>query len=102
MAEFKTPFRNIRIVLCRTKPLTKVVVIAAIVLSMTAMIALRLTQADIEAQTEEAKVKAAKLEYENQTLEDGIDGLGSVRSDMQIAQEELGLVDPDAIFFKAD
>ena len=102
MAEFKTPFRNIRIVLCRTKPLTKVVVIAAIVLSMTAMIALRLTQEDIEAQTEEARAKAAALEYANQQLEEKKEGLGSVYSDMEIAQEELGLVDPDAIFFKAD
>ena len=100
MAEIKTPFRDIKIVLCRTKPLTKVVVIAAIVLSMTAMITLRLAQNDIEAQTEQARAEAAQLEYENQQLEQKKEQVGSVQSDMDIAQNELGLVDPDTIFFE--
>ena len=102
MIQFKNPFQGVKVEYTRSHPLTKVVVITAIVLSMTAMIALRLTQEDIEAQPEEARAKAAALEYANRQLEEKKEGLGSVYSDMQIAQEELGLVDPDAIFFKAD
>ena len=102
MVQFKNPFQNIKIVYRRSKPLTKVVVIAAIVLSMAALITLRWTLNDIQKQTQDMKAEAARLEQENAELEDKIDQLGSVQSAMDIAQEELGLVDPDTVVIETD
>ena len=102
MVQFKNPFQNIKVVYRRSKPLTKVVVIAAIVLSMAALITLRWTLNDIQKQTQDMKAEAARLEQENAELEDKIDQLGSVQSAMEIAQEELGLVDPDTVVIETD
>ncbi len=102
MVQFKNPFQNIKVVYRRSKPLTKVVVIAAIVLSMAALITLRWTLNDIQKQTQDMKAEAARLEQENAELEDKIDQLGSVQSAMDIAQEELGLVDPDTVVIETD
>ena len=102
MVQFKNPFQNIKIVYRRSMPLTKVVVIAAIVLSMAALITLRWTLNDIQKQTQDMKAEAARLEQENAELEDKIDQLGSVQSAMDIAQEELGLVDPDTVVIETD
>ena len=102
MVQFKIPFQNIKVVYRRSKPLTKVVVIAAIVLSMAALITLRWTLNDIQKQTQDMKAEAARLEQENAELEDKIDQLGSVQSAMDIAQEELGLVDPDTVVIETD
>ena len=102
MVQFENPFQNIKVVYRRSKPLTKVVVIAAIVLSMAALITLRWTLNDIQKQTQDMKAEAARLEQENAELEDKIDQLGSVQSAMDIAQEELGLVDPDTVVIETD
>ena len=97
MAEKKNPLGEIQVVYRRSKPLTKVVVIAAIVLSMAALIALRWTQNDILAQIQAMREEAAQLEQENAELREDIDELGSVQSVEEIAQEELGLVNPDTV-----
>lgn len=41
--------------------------------------------------------QAAELEYENDVLEKKIDQLDSEQSVKDIAEEELGLVDPDVV-----
>ena len=97
MEKIKNPFRNVQVVYHRSKPLTKVVVIAAIALSIAALITLRWAQLDIQAQTQDMRQEAAQLEQENAQLEDKINDLGSVQSVMDIAQEELGLVNPDTV-----
>ena len=102
MAEKKNPFRNVQVVYHRSKPLTKVVVIAAIVLSIAALVTLRWTQNEIAAETQDLRQEAAGLEQENADLQEKIDGLGSVQSVMDIAQEELGLVDPDTIIIQPE
>ena len=102
MAQFKNPFQNVKIVYRRSKPLTKVVVIAAIVLSMAALITLGLTMQDIRSEIRDMRTEAARLEQENADLEEKIGELGSVQSAMDIAQEELGLVDPDTVIIKTE
>jgi cell division protein FtsB len=69
---------------------------------MAALITLRWTLNDIQKQTQDMKAEAARLEQENAELEDKIDQLGSVQSAMDIAQEELGLVDPDTVVIETD
>lgn len=97
MEERKNFFSRFQIEYRRSHKLTKIVVIAAIVLSMTALITLRLVQSDLEARNRDLQAQAEALEKENAELEDKIDALGSVQSVEQIAQEELGLVDPDTV-----
>ena len=53
----------------------------------------------IDKENKALKSQAAKLEEENRALKEDIQQVGSQDGVEKIAQEELGLVDPDAIFF---
>lgn len=97
MEERKNPFRNIKVVVRPSTPLLKIVVILVILLSMVALVALGWVQSSIFAQREALREQAAELEHENQVLEDKIADLGSAQSIQEIAEEELGLVNPDAV-----
>ena len=97
MASFKSPFRRIRLVYRKSPTLLKCVLLAAIVLSIAALLALRTSILDSRQEQEALRQQAAILEEENRELEDRIDDLGSVKSVEQIAEEELGLVDPDTV-----
>ena len=102
MAGIKDYFRRIQVEFRPSRPLTKIVVIVAIVLSMAALITLRLAQDRIEAQTNDMLAEAARLEQENQELQDKIDTMDTVEGVVDIAQEELGLVEPDTIIIKPE
>ena len=97
VANFKNPFSRIRLVYRRSSTLLKCVVLAAIVLSMAALLALRASIQTQKQEQEDLRHQAAILEEENRELEDRIDKLGSVQSVEQIAQDELDLVDPDTV-----
>ena len=100
MAKEKIPLRNMQITFQKSAPLTKIIVICAIVLSTAALITLRLTQNDIERQTAELKQQAAQLIIENEQLVEKIEDVGSVQSIQEIAQAELDMVYPDTEFFE--
>lgn len=102
MAEKANPFSRIQIEYRRSSPLTKIVAVVAIALSMVALITLRLAQNDIEDQTNDMKSEAAYLEQENAELERKISELGSVNSVEEIAEEELGLIDPDTVIIDTE
>ena len=102
MDETKKTSPKVKVVFCRSRFLTKVVVIAAIVLSTVALISLRWAQNDLESQNQKIRSEAAVLEQKNAELEQKIDQLGSVQSVQDIAEDELGLVDPNTIFFKPE
>ena len=97
MAEIKNPFRDIKVEYTRSHPLTKVVVIALIVLSMAALITLRWSSVQLNREIEQMRREAAQLEAENQALKEKLKELGNVDGIEYIAEEELGLVDPDTI-----
>ena len=78
---------------------TKLVVAVSIVLCMVALITLRLSMNDLQNRTEKLYNRAAALEQENSSLENKIANLGTVQSVMEIAKEELGLVQPDTVIF---
>ena len=102
MAEKANPFSRIKIEYRRSNPLTKIVAVAAILLSMMALITLRLAQNDIDAQTGDMKAEASRLEQDNAELDRKIDQLGSVQSVEEIAQEELGLGNPDTVIIDTE
>ena len=102
MAKKENPFSHVKIEYRRSNPVTKIVAIVAIVLSMGALLTLRLAQTDIEKQNQDMKAEASRLEQENAQLEEKIDNLGSVQSVEEIAEEELGLVDPDTVIIETE
>ena len=102
MAELKEFFSRFKLVRQRSSNLTKIVVIVTIVLCMGALLTLRLAMNEIEDNTGKLASQAAALEQENADLAEKIDQLGSVQSVMDIAREELGLVDPDTVIFEPE
>ena len=84
----------------RTSTLNKVVIAAAVVLSSITLLSLRLVQWEAEENLADLRQQAAALEQSNNELRQDIDELGTADSIREIAQEELGLVDPDTIIFE--
>lgn len=84
----------------RTPTLNKVVVAAAIVLSSVTLVTLRLAHWEAEAKAADLRQQIAAAEQRNEELRQDIDDLGTSDSVRKIAQEELGLVDPDTIIIE--
>ena len=102
MANRNNLFGRFRLVYKRSKPLTKIIVLCAIVLSMVTLLSIRHLLLDTQALKDSLKDKASQLEQDNSQLEDKIDALGSVDSVEQIAKDELDLVDPDSVIFQPE
>ena len=95
MKEFKTGKFKVKL---RSAPVKlKAVLIVLIVLSTAALVALRWVHNGIQAETQRKAEQAAAMEGENADLQEKIDSIGSVQSIRQIAQDELGLADPDTV-----
>ena len=84
----------------RTSTLNKVVIAAAVVLSSLTLLSLRLVRVEAEEKLADLRQQAAILDQRNDELRRDIDELGTTDSVRKIAQEELGLVDPDTIIFE--
>lgn len=102
MTNRRNPFSRIRLVYKRSRPLTKIMALCAIVLSTATLLALSWMYENTQAQIGARLAQAAQLEQENSRLEDYISGLGSVDSVERIAQEELGLLDPDTLVIQPE
>ena len=100
MANRNHPLRHIRLVYRRTPMMIKVVVLSAIVLSTATLLTLRGGLLNAQKQNEALRDQAQHEEQEKAKLEGYIDDLGSVDSVDRIAEEELGLVDPDSVIFQ--
>lgn len=95
MKEFKTG--KVRIRLRPAPNALKIALIALIIFSIAALAALRWVHNGIQAQTLLKQEEAAAMENANADLQEKIDRIGSVQSIQQIAQDELGLVNPDTV-----
>ena len=84
----------------RTSTLNKVVIAAAVVLSSLTLLSLRLVRVEAKETLADLRQQAAILDQRNDELRRDIDELGTADSVRKIAQEELGLVDPDTIIFE--
>ena len=84
----------------RTPTLNKVVVAAAIVLSSLTLVTLRLAHWEAEDRIASLEQQIAVQQQQNDALRQDIDELGTTDSVREIAQEELGLVDPDTIIIE--
>lgn len=94
------PFQNVKVVVRPSPPALKVVLILLILFSILALAALRWVAIGIQNKTEEIRSEAAEAQYEKEELQEKIDSLGSVKSVEQIAEEELGLINPDTVILE--
>lgn len=100
MIKIRSFLRRFQLQYRRTSALHKVVIAAAVVLSSVALLSMRLAQWNAEENLAGLQHRAAVLEQENAELRQNIDELGTTDSVRRIAQEELGLVDPDTIIIE--
>lgn len=98
----QNPFHRIKLIFLRSSRLTKTVVAVALVLSIVALIALHCAIKDAQAQLEDARGDAIVLEQEKSRLERYIEELGTIPAIIRIAQEKLGLVEPDTIVIQPE
>ena len=100
MADRANPFRNIRFITRPGPRKLKIVFIALILACAAALTALGVVRSHIQQQTQAALDQAAALEQENAELVEKKEELGSSGSIRDIAKEELGLVEPDAVIIE--
>jgi cell division protein FtsL len=100
MSKFEKFISKFQLVRIRSRKLTVIVLVVAIVLSMGALTVLHLSRKQLQNRTDELREQAAHLELENAALQEDIDQVGSIQSIVEIAEKELGLVQPDAVFFE--
>ncbi len=87
----------IKLALGRSHPLTLAAVMAAVIFSTITLVYVQVRTENAVGTYEAMRQQAAVLSAQNQQLSDRIASLDTVESAMQIAQEKLGLVDPDAV-----
>ena len=102
MAKIKEKLKLIKLRLRPSPRSTKIMLIVAILFAMIALIALRIQINKLENRTEDLRDKAAALEQDNKDLQENIGILGSVQSIIQIARDELGLVDPNTVILEPE
>ena len=91
-----------RLVSKRSSPITKMVIIGAVVLSLVALLVLHSLTLQARQEAEQWRNTAQQLEQENQTLEQKIANLGTLEGIKDIAQELLGLVFPNTVIITPD
>lgn len=97
MAEQKNPPIRKKIIVRPAPALLKIAACLLILFSMAALLALRWVHNGIREETQALTQEAAEAQEKNAELTEKVEGLGSVQSVKDIAQEELGLVDPDTV-----
>ena len=97
MLEFNTPIGKVKVVRRRSRLLTKVVVLVAVLLSIATLLTLLLAIHSTRTQTETLQEEAMGLQQENSRLELYIREFGTIKGIILIAKEELGLVEPGTI-----
>ena len=98
----RNPFHRIRLVYRRSPLLLKILVLVTILASTAALLALRASMKGYQDQRQVLYNQAVSLQQENADLTDKLENMDSVEGIQDIAEEELGLVDPDTVIFIPD
>ena len=94
--------RKIKLVVRPSSAVLKIALVALIVFSMAALLALSWMKRGFQNNTQAQKDAAAALEQENRDLQEKIDNVDTVQGVEDIAREELGLVDPNTIVIQPE
>lgn len=89
--------KRIRFIPRRASLLSKAVLLSVVVFSIAAMLVMGSAVVQGRQRLEYLRQSAIALEQEQQDLQNRVEGLGTDEAVRQIAQEELGLVDPDTV-----
>lgn len=93
---------KIKLVFRRSSNLTKLVVLAVVVLSTVTLLALGVAIIKERGRAEDYRGQAIALEQEKSRLEQYIEELGTIQGILRIAREKLGLVDPDSLVIQPE
>ncbi len=102
MADIRKTLSRIQLVRVPSRKLTIIMVATAIVLSMGALAILHFSTKELKARTDDLARRAALLESEQEDLQQDIAQVDSIQGIVDIAEEELGLVEPDAVFYQPE
>ena len=89
--------KKIKFIPRRGSLLGKAVLLSVVVFSTVTMLVMGSAVAQSRQRAEDLRQSAMALEQAQQDLQNRIDDLGTDEAVRQIAQEELGLVDPDTV-----
>lgn len=92
------PKEKRKLVVVRSSKAVKILAGVVVLFSIVALVALGWVRSSIRDLTEEKRQQAAALEQENAVLTEKKGKLGTTDSIQDIAQEELGMVNPDTVF----
>lgn len=90
---------GVKVKLVHSSIWVKILVLVVLIASIVCLMTLRSAILEARGEAEALRTQAAQLEQENSRLETYIQQLGTVQGIIRIAQEELGLVQPDSIIF---
>lgn len=90
---------TVKLVFKKTSPITKAAILAAVTLSLVALVALFGAIGRIQSNYNALRQQAIELESGNAKLEQQIDDLGTLESIIRIAKEELGLIFPGSVTY---
>lgn len=102
MAKIKNFLSRIQLIYRPSQTSVKVLVLVALVLSMGALIALRISTDKLKAENEALHDQAAALTATNDELKEDIEQIGSAEGAVEFAQDELGYVDPDTVIYEPE
>ena len=94
--------KKIRVVFRKASLPLKIAVIAVVLVSMATLLTVWYYKEQTEKEYEQLRQEAISLEQQNSRLQASIDKLGTVQGIIQIAKEELGLVDPDTVIIEPE
>ena len=86
----------------RSSRLTKITVCAAVVLAVVAILVLRSVTLDARAEADAWRAEAQKQEQEKSNLEKLFSNLGTLEGIKDIAENLLGLTDPDTVVIQPE
>lgn len=98
----RTKEGQFKLVRKRSSRLTKIVVCVAIALSVVAILVLRAATLNAQANAEQWRAEAQKQEQEKTRWEQLLDNLGSLEGIKDLAENLLGLTDPDTIIIEPE
>ena len=97
-----TPLGTINFKYRRSSKITKIVVLTTVVLSIAALVMLGFAITATRNATEQLRQEAIGLEQEQSRLELYIQELGTIQGIIRLAQEKLGLIEPDSVIIQPE
>ena len=102
MKQLKRFLASTKVVYRKSTALTKIVVAAAVALSIAALLTLRIATDNTRQQTEQLRQQAITAEQEQRRLQEYLSQRGTVQEILRIAQERLGLAEPDSVIIQPE